>query len=325
MKYIGEINKKSDVKIKYFIMDGEDAGGYQSPNGFCYLQHAKENYAPDVKYIGIAKGIGQTTVKGNKYPNILYPETYWYMNELAPCHGSPFELQNKTNICTKFSSYRRFKDKPSEYLDFLKQASCSDKDSLGLTKISTNLKNNKDAIWPMFSIENLSVGESANNCLAREFHPASIPGKPQICGTFDGFSYWSWDEFEKFLILFCQQFGAPNLGIYEAQFLPPHWFNDNKYPYPYTKPKPVPGECKHKSDCKECFECVDSKCSKIKNYNQCIKPILPSTTSDSKPIAGCDTKLKKNGCPCNKSWDCSSNWCGPDKNNKSVCQTHPNI
>ena len=270
MKYIGEINKNSDVKITYFIMDGEDAGGYQSPNGFCFLQHAKEIYAPDIKYIGMAKGIGQTTVEDNKYPNILYPETYWYMNELAPCHGSPFELQNKSDICTEFSSYRRFQDKPLEYLDFLKQASCNDKDSLGLTKISNNLKNNKDAIWPMFSIENLSIKAPANNCLAREFHPASIPGKPQMCGTFDGFSYWSWDEFEKFLILFSQQFGAPNVAIYEAQFLPPHWFKNNKFPFPYSKP----------------------------------------STTTVKPKPGCQNKTnKKKGCPCLKSWDCQSQDC----------------
>ena len=103
-------------------------------------------------------------------------------------------------------------------------------------------------------------GEPADNCLAREFHPASIPGKPQICGTFDGFSYWSWDKFEKFLILFSQQFGAINVGIYEAQFLPPHWFNDNKFPYPYSKPTKlsVPSGCQNKTNVKNAL-CVDSK------------------------------------------------------------------
>ena len=57
------------------------------PMVFVIYNMLKKIYAPDVKYIGMAKGIGQTTVEGNKYPNILYPETYWYMNELAPCHG----------------------------------------------------------------------------------------------------------------------------------------------------------------------------------------------------------------------------------------------
>lgn len=326
MKYIGEINKKTKgVKITYFIMDGEDAGGYQSPNGFCFLDKAKNKYAPDIKHIGMAKGIAITTVKNNKYPNIFYPETYWYMNDLAPCHGSGFELENQSEVCTKYSSYIRFKDKPDEYLEFLKQASCADTDSLGLLKLSNNLKNNKDKIWPMFSIENLSLAGSANNCLAKEFHPANVAGKPQMCGTFDGFSHWSWDKFESFLIKFANEFDSPNVAVYEAQFLPPHWFKNNTYPYEYQKPKPIPGACQHKWDCKPCNECVEGKCQEIPG---CHKPVPHTTHSHHKvipnttniPPDNCPKEGRPNDCKCDHSWDCESNWCA---GKPPTCQPHP--
>ena len=49
------------------------------------------------------------------------------------------------------------------------------------------------------------------------------------CGTFDGFSNWSWEKFSEFLDQFSGQpagdgrSGLQELAIYEWQFVPPHW------------------------------------------------------------------------------------------------------
>ena len=66
------------------------------------------------------------------------------------------------------------------------------------------------------------------------------------CGTFDGFSNWSWERFSKFLDSFAGQpkkGGDPDnlqeLAIYEWQFVSPEWIRDTPaevtlkdYPWP---------------------------------------------------------------------------------------------
>ena len=34
---------------------------------------------------------------------------------------------------------------------------------------------------------------------------------------------------------FANVVGAKQIGIYEAQFIPPHWFESGKYPFPYKR------------------------------------------------------------------------------------------
>ena len=43
------------------------------------------------------------------------------------------------------------------------------------------------------------------------------------CGVFDGFSHWTWPQFQNFLNYFSQKYSAPNLIIYEASFIPYNW------------------------------------------------------------------------------------------------------
>ena len=47
-----------------------------------------------------------------------------------------------------------------------------------------------------------------------------------LCGTFDGFGMWRWSSVVKFLIEFSRRTGIQELGVYDAQFLMPHWFNE---------------------------------------------------------------------------------------------------
>ena len=68
----------------------------------------------------------------------------------------------------------------------------------------------------------LKVDGKENNkfsCIARRMGA-------DTCGTFDGFSTWSWEQFSKFLDSFARQpggAGLQELAIYEWQFVPPQW------------------------------------------------------------------------------------------------------
>ena len=78
------------------------------------------------------------------------------------------------------------------------------------------------AVIPMFSFEGLS----SNNCFATHYN-AGVKNVSDICGTFDGFFFWQWETFTEFLMYFADAFGVGEVGIYDLQFIPPHWF-DNK-------------------------------------------------------------------------------------------------
>ena len=48
------------------------------------------------------------------------------------------------------------------------------------------------------------------------------------CGTFDGFALWSWNQFADFINKYAENplkngEALPQIGIYEWQFVPPHW------------------------------------------------------------------------------------------------------
>lgn len=233
MSYIGAVNKASNgSKIEYFSFDGEDAGSSAGLDQMCQLRHFANELAPDVKNIGYA--MSMQLAPNVPAGNFSLPETYWFMNELWPCTGSTSQWSDPQNHpeCTIYSSYRRFKDDPAGFLSFIEksdQCGCSN----GFESMKENIKNykgpdGKSQIWPMFSIENLSMSEGANDCIAR-YWCNEYPSNHKICGTFDGFSYWSWDKFEDFLKIFANKYDVPMVNIYESQFIPPHWMPGNKY------------------------------------------------------------------------------------------------
>lgn len=78
------------------------------------------------------------------------------------------------------------------------------------------------AVIPMFSFEGLSL----KSCFATHFS-AGVKNVSDICGTFDGFSFWQWETFKEFMIYFADAFQVDEVGIYDLQFIPPYWF-DNK-------------------------------------------------------------------------------------------------
>ena len=204
------------------------------------------------------------------------PETYWYMGELWPCTGDGYQIGTKTAsgwkgawpaVCTELTSYRAFKNDPSGWLGYVERSDkCmnGDKAVLGVNppgSIYTNVHNWAETavkqkreitspVWPMFSLENLSATSGdpgARTCIAYEagYGPDALknknpPEKLDVCGTFDGFAYWSWDKFLETMMLFAHRYmraddgnvleGA-TVGVYESQFIPPEWFEDGKFRY----------------------------------------------------------------------------------------------
>lgn len=115
-------------------------------------------------------------------------------------------------------------------------------------------------VWPSFSIENISLCDkddptcysqyvkqgatldnpaysnplTNNTTICANMMFGTDPANPKIppsqgtraCGVFDGFSFWTWDGMIDWLNEFSNQTGAQNLIIYEASFIPYHWFNE---------------------------------------------------------------------------------------------------
>ena len=281
-------NQSTGVKMSYLAADQEDAHMLANLNYRCQFQIAANDSTlaqGDTTVIlnGLAHGIHQDVT----YPDDFgMPEVYWF-NELWPCTGDPYQIgkepfygtgghgqppalyTNAPPVCTTWVPYRAFADQPAKFLQYLKnvQMIYADvtKDGNLLDAIRTNIENDGTTIIPLFSTENLSGGKGADNsgkniaagdrsCLAREMFGNTTTYVPGICGTFDGFSYWSLGNYTEFMRLFMLDMGYTSanitdaiVGIYESQFLPPSWFsadvNNSEcggHPNPTLPPTPSP-------------------------------------------------------------------------------------
>lgn len=176
-----------------------------------------------------------------------------------------------------------------------------------------------DNIWPSFSIENLSMcdrndpsctslqrqvakdekytfGEHSTGCPAtfmrgdaEDKDVSSLEAKP--CGTFDGFSFWSWKGFNGWLNKYHNETGAQNLIIYEASFTPYSWLlevlgastlasyaGDQPRLVPLPQPDPIPNACKTSKDCSEGMVCENGVCQVNVACTSCGKDAVTSLT-----------------------------------------------
>ena len=234
MKYIATANNSTErnadaPKFTYLVFDGEDAGSYQSTTGFCQLSTANKNQGAGLEHIGYAKGLDAGIVSPDN--DVVFPETYWYTNAEYPCTGNDFQDTNKPDICGSQSAYRYFSTRPNgakELLYYMENTSACgvDKTKNNLESMRNNIKSNPDAIYPMFTLENLSMVDPAPSCLAYNYFGNPLTSgtlKDNVCGTIDSFSYWDWDKFLEFITLFAHKYNVKQVGIYESQFIPPAW------------------------------------------------------------------------------------------------------
>ena len=315
MIYVNSVNShiKGPQKLTAFVFDGEDAGSYGSPCGFHIAQTASSTLTGGtVKDIGYAKALqagvlcwpnspgqdGVCPTGSTPTTSMVFPETYWFMNDLWPCTGSPSQLTGRPAVCTSQTSYRRFKDDPVGFMNYLHEADKCAYGTNGLVSLMNNIKPYKDRIWPMFSLERLSsVGNSKTpggpvSCLALAYSGAQLDseGHPlisDICGTFDGFGAWDWDAFLQFISLFAHVYGVDQVGIYESQFLPwstegegnPSWISPIS-PLPPTPPKATCAE--------SCLACQP-------NLGACSGPKDTSCATRLKAFPSCHKKSPKGG------------------------------
>lgn len=203
----------------------------------------------------------------DKGVNFVMPEMYWFINMMGPCMGNNFQIGNNADsfdfgypqVCTSGTVYRdglqATKGDATKWLQYVMQynQNLEPNSNFGTNNFTAMIKNMRgfkdeqgnvqggpDKIWAMMSNENLSAGNAKNdtkndlgsvpNCLARSMN-ANLHDKGDICGTFDGISYWSWDQVVTFYNALYDVVWPkddpkvkPIFAVYESQFLPPSWF-----------------------------------------------------------------------------------------------------
>ena len=337
LNYMSSVNKlikaptgKEPLQLTYVVFDGEDAGPYNSSRGFCELTNAALDQNVNLTNVGFAKALNSGLVAGG-FNNIVMPETYWYMNELWPCAGNATQMSKKPDVCGPLTSYRWYANRPKEFLNFIQAASESNcgGDTNYLNAMEQNIKAAasmaprpvsgdsrsytmaQPAIWPMFSLENLTMsgtspapGNGANlekpyygapNCIANNYSGIGSVPKDDVCGTFDGFAYWNWESFLDMCTLFAHKYGVNQVGIYESQFIPPSWMPDSN------------GSLGNGQYTNNCIPVVDNSCPGVvsdryicdntepkKGASSCMDHITTSPCQ-SKYYAECKTKTNLDG------------------------------
>ena len=203
-------------------------------------------------------------VINDQYVLEQFGELYW-LGELkppSPCGSGCVNWDCTYDKCTNTLYSTIYKDQPAQMLTnvFNKQKTtgnskiCSNlKDPVTTGQnyvydsplpLNSHLFTRKNHLIPTFSIEGLSNGNNGKtDCLAAKYYGTDLPkldckGKStgsttgtgtrqcnKVCGTFDGFSTWSLEEFYKYLKLVRDTTGNDEVCIYESQFIPTSWLD----------------------------------------------------------------------------------------------------
>lgn len=201
-----------------------------------------------------SQGVGAIGAQGDKDIDCLnnkcitkgLGEVYWNIGQSFPCLGnskqySKYYMQSNNkvidHVCTTGTSHRAFSldndNAPKMYVKYLQDA--SENSNYSPAPLPEKSYNNGNTI-PLFSTESLYSQISNDQrsdvmCPALAFFGDTFPeASDKICGTFDGFSYWKWDNFYKFLKYYVNQYpGMKYVGIYDAMFLPQSWTKNGSW------------------------------------------------------------------------------------------------
>ena len=250
-EYIKKVNKLStNGQIKYLQFDGESCqcGAINKVR-----ERLDKGYGglPEDFMLFASQGPGVEFGDGN--PNdIGLGEVYWNVGQSWPCSGNTSQFSYYTPVCTEYSSQRAFKDKPQTYIDYLikssKQTAGKDKHKGGgaasmgdLTKIYDQAQG---LTVPLFSLEalyskkdgvNVTDDPLACSALAYWGTESAPVTADKVCGTFDGFAYWTWPKFQQFLFRYASSKYGPStnglkyVGIYATSFIPQGWMKGGKF------------------------------------------------------------------------------------------------
>ena len=283
---IGKINAyakgQGSKGITYLVFDAEACNcgdpttvrislsqGYQTgagealPNSFTIMMSGNVN-----------KSFGSKDLDPN---DLGLGEVYWNVGEMWPCVGNASQYNNYAPVCKVGSAYLAAANKPEAMINYLIES--SDKSEATSGTLSSSMYNDNKGVQrvvPLFSTESLFKQTGGDDqgmlCTALAYFGNSgqkvdtIPSTgDKICGTFDGFSYWSWDQYEQFMLKFAKKFSLKYVGIYDAMFIPRKWMNGGNFAtkqYMAALPSTWPIDCLVKDNrCKQlCLDTASVAC-----------------------------------------------------------------
>ena len=254
--YIANILKN---KVKYLVYDSEAApSGSSLPN--IRKDFLSENVDSNIVILS-SKGADYKAQSNNPKNDIGLGEVYWNIGQSWPCRGNASQYNNYTAACKELSSHNAFKNNPYDYLIYLNNsygATIGNYDEDTILSSIYKLKTGLSRTMPLFSTESLFSGvnkspyyqssaqQSGKNFItcaaAAYFSNPQTPTIPsmndKVCGTFDGFSYWSREDFFKFMLAYNFLYVMPSYkdsddilyaGIYAPAFIPNTWMNNGKF------------------------------------------------------------------------------------------------
>ncbi len=383
--YVEHINQaiaklNLNTSISYIAYDNEDMSGSLAVanNGNCQFQIAVETLlkqknmsiqvmeSSQPAQLGYAYSMDSVS-NDNTGVNFVMPEMYWYMNMMGPCMGNNYQIGNNSasfdysypQVCTSGTVYRdgvnATKGNMAQWLQYVMQynENLEPNSNFGknnFTAMIQNMQANPDKVWAMMSNENLSASDpkalgKVPNCLARSMNSDQIQ-KGDICGTFDGIAYWSWDQVVEFYNALYDVVWptsppktTPIFGLYESQFIPPSWTdmqdssNPNLFDQDFnsscklTCSDTVP--CSTNKDCTDfsntkCPNASSSNCKDNKGFKSCQFTLPQCVNGDANCYAAQCTNGKPVQCP-NGDKTCvvcpKPGHCQASNNNFICCQT----
>ena len=309
--YVGQVNdyahKMGSKGLQYMVFDAEDCGcGDIGDIDTTVRDPFKQAYNKSGQTLtndfiimssnGVGFSLQGKEVSSSGYPsNIGLGEIYWNVAELWPCVGNDLQYDNYSQVCKANnnkgigSAYNSFKDNPEALVDYLIAASKQESSGGILTNIySSSHAKDKVNVIPLLSTEALysqTSGPTTQMCTALAYSGKTnipTPGD-KICGTFDGFSTWTWDNYKKFMIAFANRFNLPYIGIYDAMFIPKAWMKNKKFnnaSYQPNLPQKWPLICSDPNN--QCAtQCIQTKILPCKDNNDCtryLKKYCPKVT-----------------------------------------------
>ena len=257
------ITKILDNKVEYLVYDSEAA---PSGSDLDTIRSEFSSQGVDINNMVIlsSKGAGYKAKSSNPKNDISLGEVYWNIGQSWPCRGNTSQFNYYTAACKELSSHNAFKKNPYDYLVYLNN-------SYGAV-IGNNTGNNilsslykvdpsSSRTMPLFSTESLfsgvnkspyfqssaeQAGNSFTTCAAAAYfsdpkNPSTPSMNDKVCGTFDGFSYWSKEGFFKFMLAYnhlyvqSQYTNSDDIlyaGIYAPAFIPNTWMKTGKFNNP---------------------------------------------------------------------------------------------
>ena len=261
--YINKMNSYSKSKggplIKYLVYDSEAVPTSLTDfNGVRNVLTSAPSFANSTDwntfYLMTSKGPGFKMDSSNNSHDIGLGEVYWNVGQSWPCKGNTSQYSKYTPACKELSSHVAFKDDWKKYLVYLNNSAKAESGG-GLSNNYLNKESGKSRTMPLFSTEALysdvsrgasfksSAEESGLNftgCAATayfsEANKKQVPSmNDKVCGTFDGFSYWTRENFFDFMLTYADMYmpknddGVQFIGIYAPAFIPNTWMRGGKF------------------------------------------------------------------------------------------------